>query len=90
MKNQNKCLQFDKVFGTNAVQEDVFKGARINTMVQNVIDGFHSTIFCYGQTGSGKTYSMDGLKYKRSDKGVYLPIIDESADDNLGLVQRSI
>ena len=51
-------------------------------MVKNVIDGFHSTIFCYGQTGSGKTYSMDGYKYKRSDKGVYLPIIDDASTNN--------
>jgi hypothetical protein len=62
-------------------------------MVQNVIDGFHSTIFCYGQTGSGKTYSMDGYKYKRSERGVYLPIIDENSSNggvNNGLVQRSV
>jgi hypothetical protein len=51
-------------------------------MVKNVIDGFHSTIFCYGQTGSGKTYSMDGYKYKRSEKGVYLPIIDDASTNN--------
>ena len=51
-------------------------------MVKNVIDGFHSTIFCYGQTGSGKTYSMDGYKYKRSDKGVFLPIIDDASTNN--------
>ena len=62
-------------------------------MVQNCIEGFHSTIFCYGQTGSGKTYTMDGYKYKKSDKGVFLPIIDENSTRNgttNGLVQRSI
>jgi len=48
-------------------------------MIQNVLDGFHSTIFCYGQTGSGKSYTMDGFKYKKNDKGIYLPIqLDES------------
>jgi len=46
-------------------------------MIQNVLDGFHSTIFCYGQTGSGKTYTMDGYQYKKSEKGIFLPIIDE-------------
>lgn len=62
-------------------------------MVKNCIDGFHSTIFCYGQTGSGKTYSMDGLKYKKTNKGVFLPITEEdgiSNGNNMGLVQRSI
>ena len=60
-------------------------------MIDNVIEGFHSTIFCYGQTGSGKTYTMDGYKYKKSEKGMYLPIHDaDSAGENHGLVQRSI
>ncbi len=62
-------------------------------MVDHVINGFHSTIFCYGQTGSGKTYTMDGYKYKKNDKGVFLPIIDEKATEfgaTHGLVQRSI
>lgn len=61
-------------------------------MIDNVIDGFHSTIFCYGQTGSGKTYTMDGYHYRKSEKGIYLPIADENTQDgsNLALVQRSI
>ena len=69
-------MVFDKVFSQTATQEEVFKSADVQTMVKNVIDGFHSTIFCYGQTGSGKTYTMDGYKYKRNDKGAYLPVID--------------
>lgn len=62
-------------------------------MVKNVIDGFHSTIFCYGQTGSGKTYTMDGYKYKKTEKGVFLPITDKEGTqngENHGLVQRSV
>jgi hypothetical protein len=62
-------------------------------MVQNVIDGFHSTIFCYGQTGSGKTYTMDGYKYKKNERGVFLPITDDKSTNNgdtHGLIQRSI
>ena len=55
-------------------------------MVKNVIDGFHSTIFCYGQTGSGKTYTMDGYKYRRNEKGAYLPVIDSKNTVDQGLV----
>lgn len=56
-------------------------------MIENCIDGFHSTVFCYGQTGSGKTYTMDGYKYKKNEKGIYLPIGDDEMDSgNFGLV----
>ena len=59
-------------------------------MVDNVLDGFHSTIFCYGQTGSGKTYTMDGYKYQKTDKGIFHPVIDEKNTEAQGLVQRCI
>jgi hypothetical protein len=69
----------------------VYQGANVDQAIDNVIEGFHSTIFCYGQTGSGKTFTMDGYKYKRSEKGIYLPIADEENDPaNFGLVQRSV
>jgi len=56
-------------------------------MIENVIDGFHSTVFCYGQTGSGKTFTMDGYKYKKNEKGVFLPIADDEMNvPNYGLV----
>ena len=59
----------------------------IDQMIENCIDGFHSTVFCYGQTGSGKTYTMDGYKYKKNEKGIYLPIGDDEMDSgNFGLV----
>ncbi len=49
-------------------------------MIQHVIDGFHSTIFCYGQTGSGKTFTMDGFKYRQNERGLFLPILDDSSN----------
>lgn len=66
-------MKFDKVLGQDCEQGDVFKAAEVDAMVTNVINGFHSTIFCYGQTGSGKSFTMDGLKYRRNDKGVFVP-----------------
>ena len=56
-------MVFDRVLGEGARQEEVALAANIDLMVKNVVNGFHSTIFCYGQTGSGKTFTMDGLKY---------------------------
>lgn len=86
-------MVFDKVFDQEATQRDIYEESKIDDMVKGVIDGFHSTIFCYGQTGSGKTYTMDGYKYKKSERGVFLPIIDDKSTnfgENDGLVQRSI
>ena len=84
-------MQFDRVFGMDAEQEAISQGAQVDIMVHNCIEGFHSTILCYGQTGSGKTYTMDGFKYKKSEKGVFLPVIDKNDDAvNDGLVQRSV
>lgn len=60
----------------DSTQEQVYAGALVDDMVQHVIDGFHSTVFCYGQTGAGKTYTMDGYHYKKTDKGLYLPVVD--------------
>ena len=30
-------------------------------IIENVLDGYNSTIFAYGQTGAGKTHTMIGL-----------------------------
>jgi excinuclease UvrABC helicase subunit UvrB len=75
------------VFGEDSKQEDIYNGANVDQMIENVIDGFHSTIFCYGQTGSGKTFTMDGYKYKKTEKGIFLPVGDEEMiAANYGLV----
>jgi hypothetical protein len=72
----------------------VYSGADVDGMIQNVLNGFHSTIFCYGQTGSGKSYTMDGLKYRTNDRGVIVPIIPQEStpkvDPGDGLVQRCV
>jgi hypothetical protein len=54
-------------------------------MVTKVVDGYHSTVFCYGQTGSGKTYSMEGYKYLKNEKGMFLPKIEEGSEQ-IGIV----
>uniref|UniRef100_A0AAV1UHT5 Kinesin motor domain-containing protein n=1 Tax=Peronospora matthiolae TaxID=2874970 RepID=A0AAV1UHT5_9STRA len=56
-----KTFTFDRVFGEDASQNDVFKviGAPIT---QACLDGYNGTIFAYGQTGSGKTFTMQGAE----------------------------
>lgn len=48
---------FDRVFGVESAQSDVFEYA-IKDTVDDVLMGYNGTIFAYGQTGSGKTYTM--------------------------------
>ncbi|XP_044053142.1 kinesin-like protein KIN-14I isoform X2 [Siniperca chuatsi] len=57
-------FQFDKVFSTEATQEDLFHDT--NRMIQSAIDGYNVCIFAYGQTGSGKTFTMVGDKEQKN------------------------
>ncbi|XP_047966623.1 kinesin-like protein KIN-5C [Salvia hispanica] len=66
-KHIDRTFMFDKVFGPNSQQKDLYDQAVI-PIVNEVLDGFNCTIFAYGQTGTGKTYTMEG-ECKRSKSG---------------------
>jgi len=40
------------------MQQEVFHF--VQQSIEDVLEGFNSTIFAYGQTGSGKTFTMFG------------------------------
>ncbi|XP_073018606.1 kinesin-like protein KIN-5C [Primulina eburnea] len=66
-KHLDRVFTFDKVFGPNAQQSDLYQQAVV-PIVNEVLEGFNCTIFAYGQTGTGKTYTMEG-ECKRSKSG---------------------
>jgi len=55
-----RSYQFDRVFGANASQEEVFEDCRY--LVQSAVDGYNVCVFAYGQTGSGKTHTINGYQ----------------------------
>ena len=52
--------KFNKVFGPNITQEELFVNSNIPLLLDKAIEGFNIVIFAYGQTGGGKTYTMEG------------------------------
>ena len=50
--------QYDRVFNQYSKQGELFEF--VKDSINDVLDGYNSTIFAYGQTGSGKTYTMFG------------------------------
>ena len=58
-KEIDRTYSFDKVFGSDSTQEDVYDAA-VRPIVEEVLEGFNCTIFAYGQTGTGKTHTMEG------------------------------
>ncbi|CAM9788747.1 unnamed protein product, partial [Scytosiphon promiscuus] len=56
----NKSIQcaFDRVFGRDSTQEDVFNG--LEPALDTVVEGFNACVLAYGQTGSGKTHTLIG------------------------------
>ncbi|PWA42619.1 kinesin motor domain-containing protein [Artemisia annua] len=73
-KQIDRSFVFDKVFGPNSQQRDLYHAA-VSPIVFEVLEGYNCTIFAYGQTGTGKTYTMEGGGRKKngefpSDAGV--------------------
>jgi hypothetical protein len=59
-KWESQMLKFEKVFGPDASQIDVFHQSGVEAFCDAAAEGFAATVFCFGQTGSGKTFTMTG------------------------------
>ena len=51
--------KFNYILSQNSQQNDVYQYSA-SFLVNNIFEGFNSTLFAYGSTGSGKTYTMMG------------------------------
>ncbi|KAJ9048047.1 tubulin-dependent ATPase kip3 [Entomophthora muscae] len=59
VQHRDSRFAFDRVFNEEATQEDVFEGTS-KDLIDEVLNGFNSTVFAYGATGCGKTHTMCG------------------------------
>lgn len=76
-KDVKQTYAFDKVFGSNTRQEDIFNYS-IKSIVDDVVSGYNGTVFAYGQTGSGKTYTMMGSDIDdHENKGIIPRIVEQ-------------
>ena len=53
IKGGNLKFVFDRVFGVDTEQDEIYRAAAL-PIVESVLEGFNGTIFAYGQTSSGK------------------------------------
>ena len=94
--NNTKHYSFDQIFDDSTTQHAIYSNTQIDNLIQQVLAGFHATVFVYGQTGSGKTYTMDGYKYAKQaqNPNVLVPQIKASQQDSKneqeGLIPRTI
>ncbi|KAI7885574.1 kinesin heavy chain [Lichtheimia hyalospora FSU 10163] len=76
-KEYNGNFSFDKVYGMNTAQKDIFDYS-VKSIVDDVTAGYNGTVFAYGQTGSGKTYTMMGADIDdESTKGITPRIVEQ-------------
>ena len=69
MRGSHK-FTFDRIFGSEATQVDVFKEVAVPAC-DGIFNGYNGTIFAYGQTGSGKSFTMEGASlYDEQLKGL--------------------
>jgi Cdc6-like AAA superfamily ATPase len=66
---------FDRVFGIDTVQEDIFSA--LEPSILATCEGYNATVFAYGQTGTGKTHTMLGAACATEDAAANLLLAGE-------------
>ncbi|KAL7270503.1 Kinesin heavy chain [Rhizina undulata] len=71
------AFTFDRVFGMDSRQADVFDFS-IKSTVDDILNGYNGTVFAYGQTGAGKSYTMMGADIDNDEsKGIIPRIVEQ-------------
>lgn len=68
-KRMKKTFSFDKVFGPESTQEQVYQNV-VSPVIKEVLKGYNCTVFAYGQTGTGKTFTMEGIEGNEALQGM--------------------
>uniref|UniRef100_A0A8D8YWB5 Kinesin-like protein KIF18B n=1 Tax=Cacopsylla melanoneura TaxID=428564 RepID=A0A8D8YWB5_9HEMI len=72
-KNKEMEFLFDRVYGPDASNQDVFDGSA-KDIIASLLEGYNCSVFVYGATGAGKTHTMLG---NENHKGImYLTMVD--------------
>lgn len=58
-RKSDKQFVFDRLFSEESNQDELYKDTT-KVLVEDVLKGFHATVFAYGATGAGKTFTMVG------------------------------
>jgi hypothetical protein len=66
-KKEERYYTFDKVFGPDSSQEEIFQFSTV-PLLQKFIEGEDVMIFAYGMTNAGKTYTIQG---NSTNEGVF-------------------
>ncbi|XP_065555143.1 kinesin-like protein KIF18B [Lathamus discolor] len=61
-KGKGLDFVFDRVFGEEATQEEVFQHTT-SELLDSVLEGYNCSVFAYGTTGAGKTHTMLGSEH---------------------------
>ncbi|OCT70937.1 hypothetical protein XELAEV_18037851mg [Xenopus laevis] len=72
-KGKDMKFIFDRVFGENSRQQDVFEHTT-KEILDGVLNGYNCSVFAYGATGSGKTHTMLGSEVDPSV--MYLTMVE--------------
>ncbi|SPO06007.1 related to kinesin [Cephalotrichum gorgonifer] len=76
-KEASGSFTFDRVFGMDSQQSDIFDFSIRNT-VDDILNGYNGTVFAYGQTGAGKSFTMMGTSIDDvENRGVIPRIIEQ-------------
>jgi len=59
---EEKLFEFDQVFDENDTNSQIFQKIVLSP-IENLLNGYNSTILAYGMTGTGKTHTMFGDIY---------------------------